>query len=78
MIEALDTVSKLWPVVISLIGLVGWLVRIEANVAVLKQELARLQGKHDALDSEVMKSIIEVKQQLARIEGAMSAKSFGQ
>lgn len=82
MIEAIDTISKVWPVIISLIGLVAWLVRLESSLSNAKdridsnntsvvEKLARLQAEHDVLNSEVMKKISEMSDKLSRIEGAM-------
>lgn len=70
--ESIDTISKAWPVIVSLFGLIAWLVRIESNVSMFHEKIGRLQAQHDILNSEVMKKISEMSDKLSRIEGAMA------
>lgn len=76
MVEFIDAISKIWPVIISMIALVAWLVRIESNVTVLKEKTAALQARHDTLNLDVMKKMSEISNALSRIEGVMSVKQI--
>lgn len=73
MIEAIEILSKGWPIVLSCIGLVAWLVRLEARAGFQAIKLAELQGAYNAMNSEVMKKISEMSDKLSRIEGRMDS-----
>lgn len=61
--------ADLWQVIVTIVGLVVWFTRLEAKTTRNETDIDRLSKKHDALESELIKDLSEVKQSLARIEG---------
>jgi len=53
------------------IGLVVWFSRLESKTNRNEKDIAKLESKHDTLESELVKDLNEVKQALARIEGQL-------
>ena len=79
--EAIDVISQLWPIVVSALGIVIWLVRLEGRVSHSKElildcqkDIAELRVKHESLDSKVVEQLAQVRESLARIEGALGVK----
>lgn len=73
--------ADLWPVLLSIVGLISWLVRLQMRVSSVEshthrveRELNKLIGKHEALDADVVKELAHVREALARIEGALGIK----
>lgn len=73
--DAIQTISNIWPVVTALIGLIVWLVRLEGKVSQSEKQLDALQIKHESLDSKVVEQLADVRESLARIEGALGVTS---
>ena len=73
--DAIQTISAIWPVVTALIGLIVWLVRLEGKVSHSEKQLDALQIKHESLDSKVVEQLADVRESLARIEGALGVTS---
>lgn len=76
--EHLESYAALWPLFLSILGLVIWAVRLEARVTRGDERQGEtvkrvdiLNTKHDALDSKVVEQLAEVRESLARIEGAL-------
>lgn len=68
-------------VLLAAIAFVVWLVRLEGKsnhnkeeIESLKGEIKTLNTKHEALDSKMIHQLMEVKESLARIEGALGVK----
>lgn len=74
--EAVQTLVNAWPVFGALIGLVVWLVRLEGKALQSEKQLDALQIKHESLDSKVVEQLSDVRESLARIEGALSIPSI--
>lgn len=55
-------------------GLVVWFSRLEAKTLRNEKDIARMQEKHETLESELIKDLNEVKLALARIEVKMEKK----
>ena len=62
-------------------GLTVWLVRLEGKhqnnhelITVCQKELQALTIKHESLDSKVVEQLAQVRESLARIEGALGVK----
>lgn len=83
--DALTILSSLWPLFLGALGFAVWLVRLEGRVnqcdrnsigtdkqiASVDKRVDLLQSKHDALDSRVVQQLADVRESLARIEGAL-------
>jgi peptidoglycan hydrolase CwlO-like protein len=68
-------------IIISAIGAVIWLVRLEGKVSHINEksnetqkDVDSLRVKHDALDSKIVDKLAEISERLARIEGAFHHK----
>ena len=79
--EAVDIVASLWPMFIASLGVVIWLVRLEGQVSnnrelVLgcQKDVDDLRIRHESLDSKVVEQLAQVRESLARIEGALGVK----
>lgn len=81
----LFAIQSLWPVFVGCLLLVIWLVRLEMRVSTQKEnlkaielktekEMAEIKIKHEVLDSKVVEQLAQVRESLARIEGAMGIK----
>ena len=62
----------------SLIGLIVWLVRLESKISSCEKHLDRiekktdvLEFKHEQLDTKLVRQLADVREALARIEGAL-------
>jgi hypothetical protein len=67
-----------WPIILSMVGYIVWLVRLEGRISQvdkdvvgLDKHLSELAAKHDSLDSKVVEQLSDVRESLARIEGAL-------
>lgn len=69
--ETLQVIANAWPLVGALIGLIVWLVRLEGKATNSEKQLDALQIKHESLDSKVVEQLSDVRESLARIEGAL-------
>ena len=81
-VEALKLVIDLWPIFLGLLALIIWLVRLEGKVGegqryvnAIEKRLTALQIKHDSLDSKTVEQLAQVRESLARIEGALGVKA---
>lgn len=79
--DLIDALLKYWPIIIGLIGLIVWLVRLEGKhqsnndmIIICQKELQALTIKHESLDSKVVEQLAQVRESLARIEGALGVK----
>jgi hypothetical protein len=64
-----------WQELLSLLGLIVWLVRMEGKTTHSEKRICHLEQQVENLESGLVKEISEVKQALARIEGYLKAKS---
>lgn len=64
----------LFYVITSIIGLIVWFSRLESKTMRNEKDIARMQEKHETLESELIKDLNEVKLALARIEVKMEKK----
>lgn len=62
-------------IVISVIGFIVWLVRLEGKVRYQEKELASVRAHVDALDSQVVEKLTGLEKAVARIEGYLQAKT---
>lgn len=76
--ELLNAVSQAWPILLSLLGLIVWLVRLEGRASHSKEliidcqkDIAEMRIKHESLDSKVVEQLSQVRESLARIEGRL-------
>jgi hypothetical protein len=79
--ELLDVLLKYWPLLAGLLALVVWLVRLEGKhshnhdmIVACQADLKSLTIKHESLDSKVVEQLAQVRESLARIEGALGVK----
>lgn len=77
----ISTLFDAWPLFLSAVFLVVWLVRLEGRVDRIQEHGRRtdgkvdtLQTKHEALDSRVVEQLASVRESLARIEGALGVR----
>ena len=71
----LEQINHTWPMVMSVLALVVWLVRMEGKGNNREKRLDHLEQQVENLESGLVKEISEVKQALSRIEGYLKAKS---
>jgi hypothetical protein len=71
----------LWPLILAAIALIVWLVRLEGRVSgirswvrSLEKRTDALQIKHEQLDSKTVQQLSDVRESLARIEGALGVQ----
>lgn len=74
MVDAIRILADLWPVVLSIVGVIVWLVRLEGKTNQTEKRVEILQTKHDALDSKTVEQLAQVRESLARIEGALGVR----
>lgn len=79
--DALLALSEAWPLVVAAVGVIVWLVRLEGRVnqgdkdhEATEKRMDILTTKHDHLDSKVVKELSNVRESLARIEGALGVR----
>lgn len=77
-----NVLSTYWPFVLSIIGLVVWLARLEGKTdgAIKSNEETQrdvndLRARHEGLDSKIVEQLTRVRESLARLEGYFSGKS---
>jgi hypothetical protein len=70
-----------WPVLVGTVAFIVWLVRLEGRVtyearitSANEKRIDTLEEKHHALDSKVVEQLSDVRESLARIEGALGVK----
>jgi hypothetical protein len=68
-------VHEHWQEIISLLGLIVWLVRMEGKTTHNEKRISHLETQVETMESGLVKEMSEVKQALARIEGYLKAKS---
>jgi hypothetical protein len=64
-----------WQEIISIVGFVVWLVRLEGKTVNSEKRICHLESQVENIESGLTKELGEVKQSLARIEGYLKAKS---
>ena len=76
----MSDINAAWPVLLSILGFVVWLVRLEGrinandnSITQAQKDVDTLRVKHEALDSEMMKELSRIRESLARIEGRLLA-----
>jgi hypothetical protein len=74
-------IAELWPVFGALLGYVIWLVRLEGRVnqadriiSDTQRDVEALRIKHENLDSKIIQQLAEVRESLARLEGALGVQ----
>lgn len=78
----MEKLVEIWPIALAAVGFIVWLVRLEGTGAAAKElseqrfhefdkRINALQIKHDALDSKIVDQLSEVRESLARLEGAL-------
>jgi hypothetical protein len=74
--------NAVWPVFVGSLGFVVWLVRLEGKVAHnekmntnTQQDVNDLRTRHELLDSRLVEQLAQVRESLARIEGAIGVKN---
>lgn len=80
--QEVKALAEIWPLFAGLIGVVVWLVRLEGRVNYidaaqkdLHADVAELRVKHESLDSKVVEQLSQVRESLARIEGALGVRN---
>lgn len=79
--QELKAIEELWHVIAVGIGALIWLVRLEGRVnqgdkdhASNMKSIEVLTAKHEGLDSRLVSQMADVRESLARIEGALGVK----
>ena len=79
--ELLRFVNEYWTVLAGFTGAVIWFTRLEGKISSHDQFIARLEKdldtltvKHENLDSKLVQQLADVRESLARIEGALGVK----
>ena len=79
--QEIRLLADLWPIFAGGIGVIVWLVRLEGRVTAVndktdhnQKDVTALGIKHESLDSKIVEQLSEVKQSLARLEGALGIK----
>lgn len=79
--EGLEALARYWPILISILGLVVWLVRLEGRIGQVahdntetQKDIDNLRVRHESLDSKIVQQLSEVRESLARLEGALGIK----
>lgn len=77
-----NLLSTYWPFVLSIVGLVVWLARLEGKTdSAIKaneetqRDVNDLRTRHEGLDSKIVEQLARVRESLARLEGYFSAKN---
>lgn len=69
--ESAKFFSDLWPLVLSIVGLIVWLARLEALASQNREEWRDQKRKLEEFDSKIVEELGEVRESLARLEGAL-------
>lgn len=76
--DGLKLLADFWPVLLSGVFLTVWLARLEAKAgenfrftASVDKKVDVLTIKHESLDSKTVEQLTQVRESLARIEGAL-------
>ena len=69
--QAIDSI----PALAIIVGSVFWFGRLEGRYFALEKQVDALSMKHDELDSRISAELVQVRESLARIEGALGVKS---
>ena len=71
--------NNYWPLLSAIIGAIVWLVRLEGKhssnekaIMRLEKQVDALEVKHENLDSKLVQQLADVRESLARIEGALA------
>lgn len=74
-------VKDYFELIVAVLGFVVWLVRLEGKVAQVgrlvdeaQKDVDVLRVNHETLSSKIVEQLSEVKQSLARLEGALEIK----
>jgi cell division protein FtsL len=62
-------------ILVTVIGVIVWLVRLEGKILNSEKRIAHMETEIEAMNSGLVKELGEVRQALARIEGYLKAKS---
>lgn len=68
----INSIVSLWPVFVSMLFLVVWLVRLEGKGSVNEDKIKELKTKLENVDSETLKILSDIRERLGRIEGQLS------
>ena len=71
-------------ILLAILGFVVWLVRLEGKINHVERlaeeaqkDVDNLRIKHESLDSKIVEQLGEVRESLARLEGALGVKKKG-
>lgn len=80
--DVLKFINEYWSILVAMIGLVVWLVRLEGKtdnnekyIERVEKQTDALEIKHEQLDSKLVQQLADVRESLARIEGALAIKN---
>lgn len=87
--DLLKLVNEYWSILITIVGLIVWLVRLEGKgdefkktneinqkyIERVEKQVDALEIKHQQLDSKLVQQLADVRESLARIEGALAIKN---
>ena len=78
----LEDINTYWPIFVTGVAALVWLVRLEGKVGANERGIDRLndwshlmEEKHANLDSKIVNQLSEIKQSLARLEGKLGVDS---
>jgi len=71
--EAVQSIYYLMPIAMAVVGLVAWLVRLDAKVRGLEVDHEQLDVKHETISMRLVTELSSVRESLARIEGKIEA-----
>lgn len=79
--DVLKFINEYWTLFAASFGLVIWLIRLEGKTNNNEKAIERvenqvdiLETKHENLDSKLVQQLSDVRESLARIEGALAIK----
>lgn len=79
--DSLQIIFDFWPIFLSLVCLIFWLGRLEGKIGEnfrytesVDRKVDVLTTKHEGLDSKTVEQLMQVRESLARIEGALGVK----
>lgn len=77
--EQLRILVELWPVLVTIVGIIVWVVKLEAKskanrekIIDIEKSLTSLWIEHNALNNKTLSQLSQIRESLARIEGRLS------
>lgn len=78
-------IKDYFEILLAVLGFVVWLVRLEGKTNHVERlaleaqkDVDNLRVKHESLDSKIVEQLGEVRESLARLEGALGVKKKGE